>query len=406
MPPKKPRRRARRAPFQIAVEGELLRLNRTTGQAYFLLHCSELGAKRRFYKGRLLEPDGTINQATVQKAARWLAEYRTGASVASSAPLTVDGLAERFLSDLATHATEIEQTHFRCALEALRGLYGPIPAQDVGPLKLRATRDAMINSGRLSRRTLNAYVQRLVRVFRWGASYELVPASVADALRTVEPLRAGRCPGLREPKKVEPVPAEQVDAVLPFLSPQVAAIVNLMRWTGARCSEVCKLTPAMVDTSADTWVVRLAAHKTARHGKTRMIFVGPHARKALGPWLLRPDDRACFSPREAEAVRRGGGGAQALRAECARHVDAPGRRLPGEVYSTGVVRRAIHRACDSAGVERWNPHQLRHAFATYVRGHYDLETARVLLGHASTAVAEVYAEVDHSRALDAAERIG
>ncbi|MEM9378606.1 MAG: site-specific integrase [Planctomycetota bacterium] len=402
MPPKKPRRRARRAPFQIAVEGELLRLNRSTGQGYFLLHCSELGAKRRHYQGRLLEPDGTVIQATVERAAR----YRTGTSLASSGPLTVDGLVERFLSDLATHATKIEQTHFRCALEALRRLYGPTPAQDVGPLKLRATRDAMINSGRLSRWTVNAYIQRLVRVFRWGASYELVLASVADALRTVEPIRAGKCPGLRESKKVGPVPAEQVEAVLPLLSPQVAAIVNLMRWTGARCSEVCKLTPAMVDTSIDTWVARLADHKSARHGKSRLIFFGPHAREELGPWLLRPDDRACFSPREAEAVRRGSSGARAVEGERARHEDAPSQRLPGEMYSTGGVRRAIHRACDSAGVERWNPHQLRHTFATYVREHFDLETARILLGHASAAVAEVYAEVDRSRAFEAAERIG
>jgi integrase len=47
---------------------------------------------------------------------------------------------------------------------------------------------------------------------------------------------------------------------------------------------------------------------------------------------------------------------------------------------------------------RWHPHQLRHNAATYLRKQYGLEKARVVLGHRSSAITEVYAEADLSEA--------
>ncbi|MEN1680590.1 MAG: hypothetical protein AAGJ46_13455 [Planctomycetota bacterium] len=43
-----------------------------------------------------------------------------------------------------------------------------------------------------SRKYVNGQIGRVKRLFRWAASEELIPASVATALDTVEGLRMGR----------------------------------------------------------------------------------------------------------------------------------------------------------------------------------------------------------------------
>jgi integrase len=55
---------------------------------------------------------------------------------------------------------------------------------------------------------------------------------------------------------------------------------------------------------------------------------------------------------------------------------------------------------------RWHPHQLRHNAATRLRKEFGLDTARAVLGHASAAVTEVYAEMDGAKAAEAMERVG
>jgi len=55
---------------------------------------------------------------------------------------------------------------------------------------------------------------------------------------------------------------------------------------------------------------------------------------------------------------------------------------------------------------RWHPHQLRHNAATYLRKEFGLEAARIILGHPSTAVTEIYAEKDEQQAVEAIMKIG
>ena len=101
------------------------------------------------------------------------------------------------------------------------------------------------------------------------------------------------------------------------------------------------------------------------------------------------------------------------------------KRTPRDRYDVNSYRRAIQRACDGADakakadsikagneptaervVPRWHPHQLRHNFATMIRRQYGIETARILLGHRSTAVTELYAEVDRGRVREIVSKIG
>ena len=69
------------------------------------------------------------------------------------------------------------------------------------------------------------------------------------------------------------------------------------------------------------------------------------------------------------------------------------KRVPGDCYSVAALGKAIGRACQSAEIKRWTPNQLRHSTATRIRKEYGLELAKVILGHSSVSMTEVYAEV-------------
>jgi integrase len=71
-----------------------------------------------------------------------------------------------------------------------------------------------------------------------------------------------------------------------------------------------------------------------------------------------------------------------------------------------TYRHAIARACKTAAVPVWKPHQLRHNRATEIRREAGLDAARAVLGHRSPQVTEVYAELDASKAAELMQRIG
>ena len=110
--------------------------------------------------------------------------------------------------------------HIRLMLRKLRETYGLTPAEDFGPLKLKAIRQTLIDAGH-SRPYINKLVPIVPRMFKWAAAEEIIPGSVYHALRTVEGLRKGRTPA-HETKPVLPVADELVEATLHHLLPVVA----------------------------------------------------------------------------------------------------------------------------------------------------------------------------------------
>jgi integrase len=174
------------------------------------------------------------------------------------------------------------------------------------------------------------------------------------------------------------------------------------------------------------WLYRPAQHKTAHHGFSRTIYLGPRAQDLLRPFLLRPAEAYCFSPAEAMAQWRQEnfinrktplhqGNAVGTNVK-----DKP-RRQAGEHYTpTGYghsIANAIKKAFRPEGMtdeefktwkppQHWHPHQLRHNAATFLRKEFGLETARIILGHRSSAITEVYAEQDHQKAMEAIVRVG
>ena len=253
-------------------------------------------------------------------------------------------------------------------------------------------------------------MRRIVAAFRWAAGEGKLPGSVVQNLDSIPGLKRGKC-DLREPEPVAPVSDDVIAATLKHLSPTVAAMVELQRATGMRPGELVILRPGDVDRGGNVWRYTPRHHKTENRGKRRTIYVGPRAQVILMPYLLRPAEEYCFQPRQSEAARREA--QHASRKTPLSCGNRPGtnrrskpKRTAGEHYKPDSYRRAVHRACVKAGVEKWSPGQLRHSFATAVRASHGLEPVQHLLGHARCNTSEVYAETNAALAVKVAAEVG
>lgn len=405
------------------------RLHKPTGQGVVTLNGKD------FYLGLHGTPDS--REAYDRRIAEWYASGRQAIAIPAARKreaVTVNTVvaafvahAEGYYVDAAGHPTS-ELACCRQAIRPLQRLYGQTSACNFGPLALKAVRQEMIRMG-WSRKNLNKQVNRLRSLFKWAASQELIPASVFEALRTLGGLQPGRG-GAKETLPIRPAAECDVEAVRPFVSRQVWALIQLQLLTGARAGELVKLRPVDINTSGDVWTYTPAKHKTAHHGHTRTIFIGPKGQEVVRPFLRgRPVDAFLFSPREAEAERREKMHAKrresGTRLSCGNvpgsNRQAKPKHQPGDCYDVASYRRAIDRACDKADewakggrvigdaeriVGHWHPHQLRHNAATYIRREFGLESSKVILGHRSLDVTQLYAEADQEKARDAIRRIG
>lgn len=154
------------------------------------------------------------------------------------------------------------------------------------------------------------------------------------------------------------------------------ALFELAYASGLRAQELVSLSLEALDFDSET--VRVLG----KGGKTRLVPVGEHARRALERYL------AAGRPQ----LMPGG------RDETTLFVSRSGRRL-----STSDVRRRLRgwarrAAATSPAVIDAHPHALRHSFATHLlEGGADLRAIQELLGHASISTTQVYTRVESSR---------
>jgi len=319
-----------------------------------------------------------------------------------------------------------------------------VRAESFGPLALQKVRKTWEES-KLCRTTINDRVRIIQDAFKWGASQELVPRYLYDNLTTIVHLHKGASlHGATEPRKVGPVPVAHVRATEEFLTPTLKAMVSIHLLTGMRSTEVCCLKPCYIDRSnKDAWIYNVPdeanknAHREGDEHKRRIPLVGK-VQEILTPFLLRAPDAYCFTPEQSEKERNVerrknrktlGVDGQVWPSHLARYNLKRRGRMFAERYNKGSYRLAIRRATNKANkaLERkmkkdkataeqiakammpnWHPHQLRHTAATLVRkalGSAGLDAARALLGQKDLAVAEIYAEVDQSLAIQAAKML-
>ncbi len=407
------------------------RLHKSSGQAVCTVRLAG-GGRRDIYLG----PYGS--EESKAEYARVTAELAAAASADSAAipgsAASVNEVLLAFWRHAERHYRRAdgtptnELTEYRQSLRPVRELYGHTPAKEFGPLALKAVRRVMVGTG-LCRPLVNRRVGRVKRVFKWAASEQLVPVGVYQALATVQGLQRGRCDA-PEPDPVGPVDEADVRAILPFVRPEVAAMIEVQLLTGMRPGEVCQLRPREVDTSAPVWLYRPAQHKTAWRGKPRVVAIGPKAQAMLKPFWPADPAAHVFSPRRAvEALNAGRSEKRVTklypshaRRNEAKRVKTPARP-PAERYTTASYGKAVLRGVGRANrtrakpppgfvgpppppVPHWHPNQLRHSHATEVRRRYGLEAAGAALGHAKMSATEVYAERDLGLALRVAAEMG
>ena len=318
-----------------------------------------------------------------------------------------------------------EQANVPLAMRPLHRLYGRSPAAQFGPLSLKTVRQAMIDAG-WSRSYVNDQTGRIKRMFKWAVENEMVPASVSHGLRAVSGLRRGRS-GARETEPVRPVPSDRVDAIRPYVSRQVWAMIQLQQLTGMRPGEAVIIRGCDVDMSGELWEYRPCSHKGQHHDRERIIPLGPRSQGVIRGFLKSDVQAPLFSPADAEAERRAAVHAnRKTPLSCGNRPGSHRRpqpsRKPRDRYSVDSYRRAIQRACDTAfsppdglGVEglkqwrkehRWHPHQLRHSSGTKIRKELGLEAAQVWLGHSRADVTQIYAERNLELARTIAAKFG
>lgn len=212
------------------------RKHRATGQAVVTL------SGRDFYLG----PYGTT--ASKAEYNRLVREWNAAGGVLvddSTSKLTIAELLLAFWKHAQSYYVDAdgvptsEQATYRTLIQRLRKAYGRCVAAEFGPLKLKAFRQILIDEG-LSRQVVNRTISRIRQIFKWGAENELVPAGIVEGLRCVAGLRYGKTTA-KETEPVRNVNAAYVDAILPFCSPQVAAMIELQRLTGMRPGELCRM---------------------------------------------------------------------------------------------------------------------------------------------------------------------
>lgn len=314
----------------------------------------------------------TVNQLSAEFLSHALRFYRDG-----------DGVISR------------EVNNFIAAIETLLEMFGEEHVDQFTVRDLGQVRQAMVDSGRFCRTSLNDRIRRCKAMFRWGAEQELVPGTTWHKLSAMRGLTVGRA-GVREPKVVEAVPWSMVEPILTFLTPPLRAAVLLQWHTGLRPTETLRITRGQLDMDGDIWVYRPKKHKGTWRGLERAVHLGPKAREVLAPLLRVDPEAALISPLDAIV---------AIKAKKRKERRTPrnkqtrdrdrraARRAPwvGDFYRIDAYRKAIHRACDLAGVPRWSPHRLRHAAGTRIVLAEGIEACKAILGHADLRMATRYA---------------
>ncbi len=446
-------RSPRRDPKRSPRRDPKYRRHKQSGQAIVTL---SYGPGRR--QDVLLGKYGTDESKAEYR--RRIAEWRAGQSrfSQSGAPppdLSVNEVILAYWREVETYYRHQDGTptsevkNIRLALRPLRQLYGHTAAADFDSLALETVRQEMIKRG-LCRGRVNKDVARIKRLFKWASSKRKVPLSAYQSLLTLEGLRAGRS-AAREAPPVKPVSIAAVEATLPYLRPQVAALVQIQLHSGMRPGEVTIMRAIDIDMSGPVWIYRPGSdsgpcgrHKNAWRGLRREVALGPKAQAVLRPWLRLNVQEYLFQPKEAEAdrdvERRAKRKTPVQPSQAKRRPKAHPKRQPGDYYTVVNYHHAIQQACDRAfpppeplarradetarewrrrltpeqkeeirewrRQHRWHPNQLRHTKATEIRREAGLDAARVILGHRSAQTSEIYAEIDGQRAIEVMARLG
>lgn len=283
-------------------------------------------------------------------------------------------------------------------------LFGDEPARELGVAQLIEWQEHARDTRGNCAGTVNSYGFRIMRAFEHASKLKQISREQLAALKELEPLSIYTAEGDPEREPVGPVYRDDIEATLEHLPEAAADLVRVMRGCGARGGELVRM-PAdeLQQIEPDVWAWFPIAHKTSKkrskNGKKRprSIMFGPPEieiiARRIGPYKIRRE-RAL--------------GAQIMRVVpdnlpqhnrvfCKPEFDSQNAKYSGQPYDMYTFRSAILRACDKAGVDRWSPHQLRHAACSelYNSG-IPIADVMAMVGHTSISTTENYITPDLS----------
>ncbi len=323
--------------------------------------------------------------------AEGLAAAETALAVLTGTPrtgLTVRELVARLNAHAATYYVKPdgsptgEAKNVAYALGFLETAAGDLPIAQLTKDHLKAVVELM--RPHCSRKTCNANLQRIRRMFTWASGEGLIPDSVTIAAKMLPNLPAFRS-GAAEYDPIAAVPLSDVRRTVERMPQPYADMVRLQWWSGLRPGEVRGLRLSQVQPGEnDCFTLEFGInHKTGWRGKTKTVHLGPQASAILRPWVL-------------VAIHRQ-----------TQHVFTIARSRKRTPYPAGptAINNAVARAARAAGVPHWHPNQLRPALATRVRAEMGLEAAQIALGHTRADVSQIYAARNDALATKIADRL-
>jgi integrase len=319
---------------------------------------------------------------------RFIAEHKDNTSLylpEDNENVTVKQLALSFLDHVERTITPQGFGHLRSAIKELMKLYGDdTQVGDFTPSCLKLYRKELINSGRLCRRTINDRVRRIVAMFTWGVSEELVKPDTETALKSVKPLSAGYPETFDHPER-EDVPDNIIIRTLPFMVPTIKTMVKLQRLTGMRPSEIFNMRVGEIDkkTDPELWLYKPPKHKTLKKtGQKKIVPLSKIEQKLIAPYLKnKKPDAAVFSLHTAKLERK------ASNLPCVRFSSKNTEFFDKDSYRREIefaIKQANKTLPDKEKIPHWTPYQLRHSASSAMEIEEDgIDKAQILLGHTS-----------------------
>lgn len=194
--------------------------------------------------------------------------------------------------------------------------------------------------------------------FRWMVKHGQLKAAPSDGLRA--PKAPRKLPQVLDVDQMQALVEVPTDSTLGLRD---RAMLELFYSSGLRLSELCALRWQGLDLADG--LVRV----DGKGGKTRLVPLGSHARRALGEW------RASTGAVATDPVFPGRGGAP---------------------ITPRAVQIRLRQIAQRQGiVGRVHPHLIRHSFASHVlESSGDLRGVQELLGHADIATTQIYTHLD------------
>lgn len=360
------------------------------------------------------------SQAALDKKVSAVVET-TGFNVASGLPaVSLDHLT---LSELAELYVEWAKDFFQTranpgyrheyTTRIVIGILGDLYWSELDTVQFKRFRKTLIGQGK-NRIRVNQICTDLITWMTWAYAEKKITHRIDLELRSVKRLKP-EDHGVEEKVPKEPVKWNEAEQLLPFLAPNVRAMVTAQFWCGMRPGEVCIMRPmdllrVPVESPEKVGVEELmyyvpSSHKNSRRTDKKLVkVVGWRAQDALAPLLgqCESDEEFVFKPKEAFSW--------AIEVEiqdrqsrpCSINRDSPSRVARADElrttrqkrvadfcrdrFTTGTYSQLIGKGFERAAragvdLKRWTPNQLRHGVMSQMADNGFERAGSLLLGH-------------------------